>query len=187
MSVHSVDNSIDLICDQFKEIGKLCDHFKLSLTKHQILVDIDQQRLYLAESQKLIHSYLISTALNGTGQEEGSGKTPLGLHFVKSKFGEGAKPLEIFKSRESTREMATTDAGDGLIVGRILWLQGVQPGFNEGKGVDTYHRYIYIHGTNDIAKIGKPVSSGCIRMKPDDVIDLFQKVPEGTPVYIYQA
>lgn len=183
-------NWSELDSQKLKEISKICDDFSLPLSKHQILVNIDTQRLHLIESQKLIRSYLISTALNGVGQEEGTGRTPLGLHVIQAKIGDGAKPFEIFKSRVSTGEIAKPDDEEECIVGRILWLQGAQPGFNQGldsvgKLVDTHERKIYIHGTNDIKHIGKSASKGCIRMKPDDVIDLFQKVSERTPVYIY--
>lgn len=181
----------ELIVQKLRELHQMCDEFKLGATKYQILVNVDRQRMYLAQSKKLIHSYLISTALNGTGQEKGSGKTPLGLHFIRSKIGDKAQPFEVFRSRRSTGKIVIADVGEKLIVGRILWLQGVQPGFNLGKDslgnvVDSHRRYIYIHGTNDIAGIGRPVSEGCIRMKPDDVIELFQYVTEGTPVYIYR-
>ena len=183
---------VALDATKLSEIENVCKRCKLPLMERLILVNINTQRLFLVDSHKQMQCYLISTALNGTGQQEGTGKTPLGLHFVKSKIGGGAKPLEIFKSRVSLGEIATADIGKKCVVGRILWLQGVEPGFNQGKNstgqvVDTYDRYIYIHGTNDIANIGKPASEGCVRMKPDDVIDLFEKVPVGTPVYIYQA
>lgn len=174
------------------EMRELSSKFKIALTDHQILVNIDAQRLHLIAFGKYIKSYLVSTSMNGVGQKEGTGQTPLGLHVVKEKIGDGADPFEIFKSRVSTREIAVPDGDIKAIIGRILWLQGVQPGFNVGKDlegnvVDTYERYIYIHGTNDIASIGQPVSAGCVRMKPDDVIDLFNIVSEETPVYIYKC
>ena len=182
----------ELLVQKVRELHRMCDEFKLHATKYQILVHVDMQKLYLIQSKKLIHSYLISTALNGTGQEKGSGKTPLGLHFIQKKIGEKAQPFEVFRSRRSTGKIAIADVGEKLIVGRILWLQGVQPGLNLGKDplgnvVDSHGRYIYIHGTNDIAGIGRPVSEGCIRMKPEDVTELFQYVTQGTPVYIYSV
>lgn len=182
----------ELDAQKFASISEVCANFALPLTEHQILVNIDTQRLHLIESQKLICSYLISTALNGVGQKNGTGQTPLGLHFVQSKIGEEAEPFEVFKSRVSTGEIAKPNDDHEFIVGRILWLQGAEPGFNQGNDsegniVDTHDRYIYIHGTNDIAHIGEAVSAGCIRMMPNDVINLFQSVAEKTPVYIYQA
>jgi lipoprotein-anchoring transpeptidase ErfK/SrfK len=140
----------------------------------------------------LQNSYTISTSSKGVGQQEGSGKTPLGLHSVAEKIGEGADPLAIFKSREPTGDFASIDAGIDSIVSRILWLSGLEALFNQGRNaegnlVDTHDRYIYIHGTNRMENIGKPASAGCVRMNPNDVIDLFHKISEGTLVYIYQA
>jgi hypothetical protein len=41
-----------------------------------------------------------------------------------------------------------------------------------------------IHGTNDPSTIGKFVSSGCIRLTNQDVIDLFNRVEVGTKVVV---
>jgi lipoprotein-anchoring transpeptidase ErfK/SrfK len=186
-------NSLSVLdVQKLEEMQKICDAFSLPFIGVCILVNVATQRLHLITSQNLTSSYSISTAKNGVGQREGTGQTPLGLHFVGEKIGDGANPFEIFKSRVSTGEIAKADVGEKSIIGRILWLQGVQPGLNQGKDseeavVDSRDRYIYIHGTNDIANIGKPVSGGCIRMKPDELIELFREVPEKTPVYIYQA
>jgi lipoprotein-anchoring transpeptidase ErfK/SrfK len=50
--------------------------------------------------------------------------------------------------------------------------------------VDSYQRYIYIHGTQEEGLIGTKASHGCIRMFNNDVIDLYEKVNIGTKVYI---
>ena len=190
-SLATSDNWDLLDTQKLEESEKVCAEFHLPLKDRFILVNIDTQRLHLLASKLLIDSYPISTALNGVGQKEGTGKTPLGLHFVAEKIGSQSDPFEIFKARKATGEIAKADEGEKLIVGRILWLQGVQPGFNQGNDlegglVDSRARYIYIHGTNDVANIGKPVSAGCVRMNPIDVVDLFEKVSERTPVYIYK-
>ena len=44
---------------------------------------------------------------------------------------------------------------------------------------------IRIHGTTEPGSIGRSVSNGCIRMRNEAVMDLFDKVPIGTPVYVY--
>ncbi len=175
---------------RFQESKELCEKVNGVFTEWLILVNIYQQRLYLLNNIKLDSVYPISTAKNGVGQEEGSGKTPLGLHCVRLKIGEGADPFAVFKSRELTGDVASPVAYGDAITGRILWLAGLQLGYNlgknsEGKIVDSGSRYIYIHGTNDIDRIGQPVSAGCIRMTPYDVIDVFNKVPQGTLVYLY--
>jgi hypothetical protein len=41
-----------------------------------------------------------------------------------------------------------------------------------------------LHGTNDAASIGKAVSSGCVRLLNQDVIDLYNRVPLGTKVIV---
>jgi lipoprotein-anchoring transpeptidase ErfK/SrfK len=51
-------------------------------------------------------------------------------------------------------------------------------------GRDTYYR---IHGTNEPGTIGRSVSSGCIRMFNQDVIDLERRVPEGSQVVVRSA
>ncbi len=48
-------------------------------------------------------------------------------------------------------------------------------------GGDTGYR---IHGTTEPETIGTDVSSGCIRMVNQDVIHLYQRVPEGTEVIV---
>lgn len=51
--------------------------------------------------------------------------------------------------------------------------------FKDGK--DTLYR---IHGTNEPQSIGKAVSSGCIRMLNQDVIDLYGRAPRGSKVVV---
>ena len=69
-------------------------------------------------------------------------------------------------------------AGD-FVVTRIMWLDG-----QEQKNANTKERYIYIHGTNHEECLGRPASIGCIRMSNPDVAELFDKVEEGTRVWI---
>jgi L,D-transpeptidase YbiS len=68
---------------------------------------------------------------------------------------------------------------EDLIMTRILWLDGLEP-----RNANTHDRYIYIHGTNHEEKIGVADSHGCIRMKNADLVELFERVTEGTPVEI---
>lgn len=151
-----------------------------------IVVDVAQQRLYLRENGRTLKSYPVSTARNGIGYALDSNKTPLGLHEIAKKIGAEAKELTIFKARVNTGQLAernAENAGD-LVTSRILWLRGLEPGVNAGGDVDSFNRYIYIHGTPEEHLIGKPVSHGCVRMKNADVIALFDLVEEGMPVYI---
>ena len=154
-----------------------------------IVVDISEQRLYFVKNSKIISSFPISSSKYGEGGIENSFKTPLGMHEIKDKIGHNAKKNSIFKSRINTYRPAeiihnSFDSEDDHVTSRILWLDGLEYGKNKGKGVDSYNRYIYIHGTHEEGLIGTKASHGCIRMFNDDVIKLFDQVEEGTFVLI---
>ncbi len=143
----------------------------------------------LDEEGNTLHRYPVSTSKYGAGCENGSEKTPLGLHRIKDKLG-GAMPVnEVFVGRvpHGNLEECTqrgVDLPDDVIMSRIMWLDGMEPGRNQGGYVDTYQRYIYIHGTNHEESIGTPVSIGCIRMCNEDIVDLFRLVEVGSEVLI---
>ncbi len=144
-----------------------------------IYVDCNRQRLFLVDFDKnASREYRVSTAANGPGNLVGSQKTPLGIHRVKEKVGGGQPKGMIFKNREPTGRICNPSniRQDDEISSRILWLDGMEAGINKGGDCDTYSRYIYIHGTSDEKRIGQPVSIGCIRMRNDDVIELFDEV-----------
>lgn len=142
-------------------------------------------RLFLLNRGKVVRSYKICLAKKGLGGLRGSGKTPLGWHRIFAKFGKGAKAGTVFKDRVNTREIwdGKSQFGD-LILSRILWLEGLEPGRNKGGDRDTRARYIYIHGTNHVNRVGKPGSQGCVTMKSTDVIDLFDRVRKGDPIVV---
>ena len=144
-----------------------------------IHIDSKQQTLHLVDIEEdRTRNYRVSTAASGLGNQAGSHKTPFGIHRIKEKIGGGQQKGMIFKSREPTgRIFDPLDIREeDEITSRILWLDGMEPGINQGGSNDTYSRYIYIHGTSDETRIGQPVSIGCIRMTNDDVIDLFDEV-----------
>ncbi|MEM9676158.1 MAG: L,D-transpeptidase [Bacteroidota bacterium] len=154
-----------------------------------IRVSIAEQKLYLVEDGQTLKQYPVSTSAYGIGSEAGSNKTPLGKHKVISKFGADAPLGTIFRSRINTGRVATiytdeTDLEEDDVTTRILRLTGLEPGKNKGPGVDSFSRYIYIHGTPEEGLIGQPASHGCIRMKNADVVELFDLVDEGTLVMI---
>ncbi len=60
----------------------------------------------------------------------------------------------------------------------------MEKGINNGRNVDTYSRLIYIHGTDEEGRLGKPASSGSIPMGNKAIIDLFDRIPVGTIVDI---
>jgi lipoprotein-anchoring transpeptidase ErfK/SrfK len=154
-----------------------------------IIVSVHEQRLYLYEKGRLTATYPISSSAVGIGSADGSNRTPLGLHKIAEKFGDNEPIGMIFKSRRPTGNLAkiltlpVKGEGDD-VTSRIMWLQGLEPGVNEGPGVDSHKRYIYIHGTPEEGLIGTPESHGCIRMKNKQVITLFNQVPVGTLVDI---
>jgi L,D-transpeptidase YbiS len=132
---------------------------------------------------KFVNNFPCSTSRFGIGQNAGSNCTPLGLHRVVEKIGGGWPVGTVFKSR---KPIGYTWQGmpDAKITTRILWLEGLEPGFNRGGKVDSHSRYIYIHGTADQSSIGKPASCGCIHLADADLIPLFDKLPAGTLVWI---
>jgi lipoprotein-anchoring transpeptidase ErfK/SrfK len=151
-----------------------------------IKVVVSEQKLYHRRKTGVVCAYPISTAAKGAGNEEGSYQTPLGKHAIKYKIGEGELPLTAFVARQAEGIFSPEDKQlrSDWILSRILWLEGKQTGINKRGKVDTFKRYIYIHGTDEEDKIGKPVSHGCIRMNNDDMIDLFEHVSNGETVVI---
>ena len=161
----------------------------ISAMTYKIDIDISQQRLYLKQNDDLIKSYPISSSKFGEGSKENSNMTPLGLHEIKEKIGTNVPINTLFISRINTKrtvniENSRNKTKDDHITSRILWLDGLEEGKNKGKGVDSYSRYIYIHGTHEEGLIGEKASHGCIRMLNNDVIDLYNYVNIGTEVYI---
>ena len=171
-----------------------CEKYPQHASFPAAIVSIKKQVLYLFENGKYVRSYPVSTSRHGIGQQEDSNQTPIGIHCVKEKFGAEAEYAEIFLSRETTNSFATIEheakcTNIECITSRILWLTGLEEGINKGKNaegqkVDSFERYIYIHGTHEEGLIGQKASIGCIRMKNMDVIDLFEKLPVSSLVII---
>ncbi|MCK9202319.1 MAG: L,D-transpeptidase [Gallionella sp.] len=156
----------------------------------KITVDIPTQTLELrGDAGELLRSYSVSTAANGAGERSGSFCTPRGRHVVRAKIGAGQPANTVFVRRRPTGEVYTPELGAQFpqrdwILTRILWLSGREPGYNRLGECDTMRRYIYIHGTPDAVSMGIPGSHGCIRMRNDELIELFDLVPVGTEVEI---
>ena len=160
------------------------------LANYSIEISISEQRLYLLNNNKLIRSYPVSSSAYGEGQVENSLKTPLGMHKIKAKIGTNVDKYHFFVSREHIPQKVeiiskNIDSEDDFITSRIMWLEGLDEGFNKGTNVDSFDRYIYIHGTHEEGLIGKKASHGCIRMLNHDVLELYKLVPEETTVNIY--
>ena len=149
------------------------------------VVDVARQKLALIEQGALALEFSISTALAGIGCEEGSFRTPPGWHRIHARIGEGAALGAVFRNRVATGEIWDgAMRSEDLILTRVLTLDGAEEGVNRGPGRDSLERTIYIHGTNQEALIGDPVSHGCIRMTNADVVALFDQAREGDPLLV---
>ena len=158
----------------------------------KINVDVSKQQLELLDDTgKLMRRYAVSSSEKGAGELNGSFCTPRGKHIIRAKIGAGQPVNAVFLRRRPTGEIYTPELGakypdrDWMLT-RILWLSGVEPGFNRLGDCDTMRRYIYIHGTPDSVRLGIPSSHGCIRMHNADLIELFDIVPAGTEVEIIE-
>ena len=154
-----------------------------------IQVSLADQRLILRTGPGPTRTWPVSTALKGAGERIGSEQTPRGRHVIRALIGAGLPSGAVLVGRRPTGEiwspvLARLHPGRDWILTRILWLSGLEPGFNRLGHVDSMRRFIYIHGTPDTEPMGVPLSHGCIRMRNRDVIELFDLVAPGTPVLI---
>ena len=127
-----------------------------------IAISRPERKLRLFRNLKLAKVY--DVAIGAAGFD-----TPAGLHRVETK---AADPAWYVPNRPWAGDLAgkVIPAGDPRNPIAARWL-----GFYEGAG---------IHGTYDPASIGTAASHGCIRMRIPDVIDLYDRVPLRTPIYI---
>lgn len=155
-----------------------------------LLIDIARQRLQLFDDlSACVSDYSVSTARNGVGELDGSGCTPRGQHYIRAMIGAGQPLNSVFRGRRPTGEiyspeLALAHPERDWILSRIVWLCGRQWGVNRGPGVDTFRRFIYIHGTPDTEPMGTPLSHGCVRMRNTDLMALFARLQPGMPVMI---
>ncbi len=177
------------------------------MTNQHILISIAEQRLWFYQglspdldrwdpqalaSLKPVLQYGISSSKNGVGQKMGSYQTPLGRHRIRAKIGAGA-PLEaVFVGRRPTGEvwtpaLAQANPSRDWILTRILWLCGLEPGFNRFGDCDTMRQYVYLHGSPPTVEMGEPGSIGCIRMRRPDIVELFDHVEAGATVHLHGA
>jgi hypothetical protein len=155
-----------------------------------IKISIKEQKLHVyRDDNEWVKSFVISSAKKGVGQNKGSFCTPLGQHIVRAKIGKGAPVFSQFAARRLMGKIwspstSVSDLNEDLILTRIIWLSGLEVGFNRLGNQDTMQRFIYIHGTNDLVNLGKPASHGCIRMDNYDIMDLFDQINVGDHVLI---
>jgi L,D-transpeptidase catalytic domain len=149
---------------------------------HRIVVSVADQAMDVYYRDQVIARYPVSTSQFGVGDNPGTCATPLGHLKIAEKIGAGAPLGMVFKDRRPTGEILVPNApGRDPIVTRILWLKGLEP-----QNQNAYGRYIYIHGTPVENQLGKPASYGCIRMRSQDVAQLFTTVGVGARVDVVE-
>ena len=154
-------------------------------------IDLSRQWLRLVDAGTCVFEAPVSSAANGAGEIRNSERTPRGWHVVCEKIG-AAEPMNtVFVGREPTGELYTPQLCEehpqrDWILTRIIWLSGLEPGKNQNGVVDSKDRYIYIHGCPLDVALSAPGSRGCIRMRNEQVIELFNRVHVGTRVFIHE-
>ena len=151
-----------------------------------IFINSSNQTLYLFKEDNLIFESKVSTSKYGMGCKMNSYKTPTGLHSVSSMIGKGLPAGTLFRNRKPTEKVIKKMPLDNsdYITSRILRLNGLEEGKNKGGDVDSYNRYIYIHGTPHCNTLGSKQSQGCIRMSDSAIVKLFDLVNQETLVLI---
>jgi hypothetical protein len=171
-----------------ERITKACARLGIKPTDRFLFVRISTATLQFFRAGVLVKSYAISTSKRPPSNVKHSLGTPCGLHEIAERIGAGQPPGMVFKARVSTgrhfSELPNASGEENLITSRILWLRGLEPGLNEGGEVDTYSRYIYVHGTNHEDRIGEAMSAGCVLMRNLDIAELYEQVRRGDQVLI---
>jgi lipoprotein-anchoring transpeptidase ErfK/SrfK len=126
-----------------------------------ITIDRAAFQLRLWKNLKLAKTYTIAVGMQGL-------ETPAGTYTINDK--------QVNPSWHVPDSAWAGDlAGHVIPPGPDNPLQARWMGFFDGAG---------IHGTSDVASLGSAASHGCIRMAVPDVIELYDQVPVGTPIYI---
>jgi len=171
-----------------RDISELAESLSIPTSPVFVYVNVPAQRLYFFKEGVLKREYTVSTSTAPPSCVEDSAGTPDGFHRVEQKIGGDAKAGTVFFSRVSTDQFFWDFSEEmqekNLITSRILWLRGLEPGKNSGAGIDTFQRYVYIHGTNHEDRLGTPATGGCIVMGNEDIIRFYDLVPTGSTVYI---
>ena len=170
-------------------VNNYCEEKKGKTYDEILFVSVKEQKMYHIVENTIVKEYLVSTAKKGVGNQKNSDMTPHGLHYIKEKYGSktpqnGRMIGRVFYGQIAKIYYDTTSSKTDDITSRILWLSGMEKDINKGGNVDSYNRYIYIHGTSEEGKIGTPASHGCVRMLNNDIIELYAKIKIGTKVLI---
>jgi len=169
-------------------VNQTCIRLGIKPADRILVVHIETQTLQLYRTGELVKSHVISTSKRPPSNVKDSLGTPRGLHVIAERIGAGQPPGMVFKARVPTgkhfSELPNADQHPNLITSRILWLRGLEPGVNQGGNVDTYERYVYIHGTNHEDRLGMPQSAGCVLMANREIVELYEEVRAGDFVWI---
>jgi hypothetical protein len=169
-------------------VTETCDRLGIKPADRILVVRIETQTMQFYRGGELVRSHVISTSKRPPSNMKDSLGTPRGLHVIAERIGAGQPPGMVFKARVPTgkhfSELPDADQHPNLITSRILWLRGLEPGVNAGGNVDTYERYVYIHGTNHEDRLGMPQSAGCVLMANREIVELYEEVRAGDLVWI---
>lgn len=172
----------------WEQVIQTCSRLGIKPTDRVLFVRISTQTLQFYRDGTLVRSFVISTSKRPPSNVKGSLGTPRGLHEIAERIGAGQPPGMVFKSRVPTgrhyHEWPVGQDMENLITSRILWLRGLEPGVNRDGEVDTYSRYVYIHGTNREAEIGTPISAGCVLMRNLEIVEIYEELRVGDLVLI---
>lgn len=146
--------------------------YETSAPPNSIVVDPGNRFLYYVLGNQRAIRYGVGVGRQGFAW---SGKAVVGM---KRKWPRWLPPQSMVErdARAATWANGMPGGPQNPLGARALYLFA--------NGVDTLYR---IHGTNEPGSIGKAVSSGCIRMLNEDVVDLYEKVPRGTKVVVLPA
>ena len=138
-----------------------------------IVVNVPERHLYLVEAGGRAIRYGI-----GVGRTEGTNFRGSAIIGRKEKWPHWTPTANMMAAMPVYRHYAGgMDGGpDNPLGARALYL------YRDGK--DTFFR---LHGTSEPESIGQAVSSGCIRLFNQDIIDLYNRVPVGTHVTVVQG
>ena len=169
------------------KVLEACLRLNIKPSQYLIYASIGEQKLYLFFENSPKKVYDISTSRAAPSCVKDSLGMPTGLHKIDGKIGAGAPLDTVFRARVPSgtlAEQTPEERAKNLITARIMRLRGLEDGVNAGGNVDTFDRYVYIHGTNQEDKIGTPNSHGCLLMRNADIAELFDVVNDGTCVLI---
>ncbi len=172
----------------WESVTETCTRLGIKSAERLLAVHIATQTMQFFRGPELVRSYVISTSKRPPSNVKDSLGTPVGLHAIAERIGAGQPPGMVFKGRVSIghhySELPDAETHPNLITSRILWLRGLEPGVNQGGNVDSYSRYIYLHGTNHEERLGTPQSAGCVLMRNLDIVELYEDVRAGDFVWI---